>query len=60
MVNSNGYNILITDNFSLVKSILYEGRREIIIIVELTIPISIETYLLLALKVYRIEENKEC
>lgn len=39
MLNSKGYNIMITNNCSLVRSILYEGRREILLIVEVNIPI---------------------
>ena len=55
-----GYNLLITDNFSLVEELLLFQRREVVILTEIKEPIRQQSAVLLKLKVYRFEEGQEC
>lgn len=55
ITNYVGYNMLVTDNFSLVDELLLFQKRAVAILMEIKEPIRQQSAVLLKLKVYRFE-----
>jgi hypothetical protein len=53
ILNSAGFNIFVSDDFSMVKTLLIEQRRSVLVVMEVSANTEAETRVLLQLKMHR-------